>query len=236
MGADAAALRPRPHQPLSAGRRGRLDRRRLRAEQGRRARHLGDADPHAACRAPGAPGGRHAFPPRPYGPRAMAADALPGGRTLDEPFGVALVAFRLRRARTQHGGDAPLLAAQRHGDIDRGRHARARQFLRPERGPASHRLPPHPARRPHLHRRARVAGDHRLRPFAGACLPRLPRVEAADLRRPGAAAHHDQRVRAFRRTRRRPAAALPGQHPRLCPPARRHLHALQPRPPVLRPA
>jgi len=213
-----------------------MDRRRLRAEQGRRARSLGDADSHSACRAPGPPRAGHPFPSGPYGPRAMAARAFSRSGALDEPRGMALVAFRLRRPRTQHGGDAALLAAQRHGHDDRGRHARARQFLRAERGPAAHRLSPHPAWRHHPHRRARMAGDHRLRPFARACLPRLSGVEAADLRRPGAAAHHDQCLRAFRGAGRRPAAAVPRQHPRLRPPAGRYLHALQPRPAVLRPA
>ena len=43
-------------------------------------------------------------------------------------------------------------------------------------------------------RRARVARHRRQRPFARACVPVLRRAEAADLGRPGAAAHLVERV------------------------------------------
>jgi glyoxylase-like metal-dependent hydrolase (beta-lactamase superfamily II) len=53
-------------------------------------------------------------------------------------------------------------------------------------------------------------GHRRQRPFAGTCLPVLPRAEAADLGRPGAAAHLVERVGQPHGARRRPAGRLDG--------------------------
>ena len=68
------------------------------------------------------------------------------------------------------------------------------------------------------HRRARVARDRRQRPLARARLPAQRRAEAADLGRPGAAAHLVERVGVPHRARGRPAGRLDRVDRRSCAP------------------
>ena len=153
---------------------------------------------------------RHPHAPRPRG-HGRLADAQVQRAAVDDAAGIPELPRAHRRHRPRGArrrrGLLPPRRLDRCGDREL---PRALRQLRQAHPCAARQLPAHQRRRGAAHRRARLEGHRRHRPFARTCLPVLPRAEAADQRRPGAAAHLVQRVGAPDRARRRPDARLDG--------------------------